>query len=120
MASCFLNCGMLHLEDWFVEKPSRVPVVSDHSQDFANRTSARPTLKMDDDIDGLYNLRFHVGESRLGVASHDKICKTMESLFGRIRMDRCQGTGVACIEGIKQRPRFYSPYFAQNDAIRSP
>ena len=120
MAICFLCCGMLHLEDWFVEKTSCVPVVSDHSQDFANRTPARPTLNMDDEIDRLPNLRFDVGESCLGMVSHDQIGETMEGLFGRIRMDRCQRTGVARVEGIKQGPRFDSAYFTQNNPIRSP
>jgi hypothetical protein len=111
---------MFHLEDWFVEKPSRVSVVPDHSQDFANRTPARATLDMDDEIDRPSNLRFDVGENRLGVVSHDQIGETVEGLFGGIRMDRCQRTCVARVEGIKQRPRLNSAYFTQNDPIRSP
>ena len=79
-----------------------------------------PTFDMNDKIDRLPDLRFDVGESRLGVVSHDEIGETMESLFGRIRVDRCQRSGVARIEGIKQRSCFDSAYFAQNDPIRPP
>jgi hypothetical protein len=44
--------------------------------------------------------------SGLGVVSHDQIGETMEGLFGGIRMDRCQRTSVARVEGIKQGLRY--------------
>ena len=78
------------------------------------------SLNVDDEIDGFPDLGFRVGERRLGVASNDKIGEPMEGLLRGIRMDCCQRTGVAGIEGIKQRPRFDSAHFAQNDSIRSP
>src|SRR5579862_775468 len=35
-------------------------------------------------------------------------------------MNGGQRTGMACVEGIEQRPGFDSAYFAQDDPVRSP
>ena len=56
----------------------------------------------------------------MGVAAHHEIGEAMESLFGGIGMDRCQGTGMAGIEGIEQSSRFDSADFAEDDPVRSP
>ena len=44
----------------------------------------------------------------------------MESLFGGIRVDCRQRSGVTRIEGIEQRPGFGSAHFAENDSVRTP
>ena len=44
----------------------------------------------------------------------------MERLFGGIRVDRSEGSGVARIERIEKRSRFCSPDFAQDDPVGTP
>ena len=76
-----LCCCMLHLEYGLNKEPFGVPVVADHPQHFADDTATRLTLDMDDEIDGFSDLRFDIGECRLGVAAHDEIGEAMEGLF---------------------------------------
>ena len=75
---------------------------------------------MHDEIDGFCNLGFGIGEGGLRVVAHDQIGEAMQRLLRRIGMDRRERSGVAGVEGIEQRSRLDSAYFAKDDAVRSP
>ena len=98
----------------------RVAVVAAKGQHFADDAAAGLALDMDHEIDGFCNFGFGVGESRLRVVAHDQIGEAMQRLLRRIGMDRRERSGVASVEGIEQRARLDSAYFAQDDAVRPP
>jgi hypothetical protein len=75
---------------------------------------------MDDKINRYYDLYFGVGQNRLSVIADDQFGEAMQRFPADFAWIVGQRTSVACIEGIKQRPRLSFPYFAQNDAIPYP
>src|ERR1700677_552635 len=117
---CALCCGMFHLEYRVDQEAFRVAVVAAKGQHFADDAAAGLALDMHHEIDGFCNFGFGVGESRLRVVAHDQIGEAMQRLLGRIGMDRRERSGVASVEGIEQRARLDSAYFAQDDAVRPP
>src|SRR5271170_5665647 len=111
---------MVHLEYRFNQEPFCIPVVADHAEDLTDDTTSRLTLDMDNEIDRISDLSLGIYESGLGMASHHQIGEAMESLFGRVGMDRSQRSCVAGIEGVEQRSRLDSADFSENDPVRTP
>ena len=72
---------------------------------------------MHHEIDRFSDLGFGVGKGRLSVAAHDKIGKAAKGLFGGVRMDGSERSGMASVEGIEQRSCFNSAHFAKNDPV---
>ena len=56
------------------------PVVAVQTEHFADDAAAWLPLDMNDEIDSLADLRFHIGECSLCVGAHDKIGEAGESL----------------------------------------
>src|SRR5450631_2328260 len=108
---------MLHLENWLDKEALEVAVVSVQCQYLADNSTTRLAFDMDDEIDCLSDLGFGVGERGLPVIAHDEIGESMEGLLCRVRMNCCQRTSMARIEGIKQRSRFDAAHLAQDDPI---
>jgi len=52
------------------------------------------------------------------MSAHDKIGKAAKSLFGGVRMDGSQRSGMARIKGIEQSSRLNSAHLAQDDPVR--
>ena len=72
---------MLHLENRLDKKALGVAVISVQCQYLADNATTRLAFDMDDEINGLANLSFSVGESRLPVIAHDEIGESTEGLL---------------------------------------
>src|SRR5580692_5963622 len=108
------------LVDLLTMEGLRGPVVALQSEHFADDAPPWLALDMDDEVNRFSDLRFHVGDRGLSVRTHDKIGEAGKSLGRRVGMDGGERTSVTGIEGIEQRPRLDSAYFAKDDPIRSP
>ena len=108
---------IIHLQYGIDHEALRVAVVAAKSEHFANDSATRLALDMDNEIDGLSDLCFGVGKGRLRVAAHHEIGKATKGLFGRVRMDCGQRSGMAGVERIEQRSRLNSADFAEDDPV---
>ena len=92
-------------------------VVVVQSEDFADDAAARLPLDMDDIIDGLADLGFHVLVGGLRMAAENEVGEAAQRLRRRVGVDGGERSGVPGVEGVEQRPRLGAADLAQDDPV---
>src|SRR5260370_15635459 len=95
-------------------------VVAAKLNHFGNASAFGESLYLDDDLNGVADLRGNVITIRLLMCPHSQLAKAMQRTERRTGVDCGHRPCVAGVEGIEQVARLRSTYLAKNDAVWSP
>src|ERR1700723_886602 len=108
---------LLGLEDSPVVEQIRVRVVAVDQEDLGDIPSSGATLDLDDDVEGVGDVRLDCAVGQLDPALQNAARKPRKSLLRRISMNRGQCAGMSRVQELQEIECLASANFAQNDAI---